>query len=39
MVAAVKVAANKQDAWLVSLRRGNERELQAGIAAGKIRQW
>jgi hypothetical protein len=39
MVAAIKVAANKQDAWLVSLRRGNDRELKAGIASGRIRKW
>lgn len=39
MVAVIKVSADKRDNWLLSLRRGNERALRAGIAAGKIRKW
>lgn len=39
MVAAIKVSATGRDAWLVSVRRGNERELRAGRNAGRIRQW
>lgn len=39
MVAVIKVAADKQDNWLLSLRRGNPRELDAAIKAGKVRKW
>ncbi len=39
LVAVIKVAADKQDNWLLSLRRGNPRELDAAIKAGKVRKW
>lgn len=39
MVAVIKAARDGADVWLVSLRRGNERELAAGIKAGRIKQW
>lgn len=39
MVAAIKVSADKGDNWLLSLRRGNERELKAAIEKGSVKRW
>jgi hypothetical protein len=39
LVAVIKVSADKQDNWLLSLRRGNQRELDAAIKAGRARKW